>query len=190
MDAISDPGVEQVTVMKSARVGYTKILDATVGYYMHMDPCPIMVVQPTVEDAEGYSKEELAPMLRDCRALAELMPDPSSRDSNNTILHKIFPGGSLSVVGANSGRGFRRVSRKVVLFDEVDGYPPSAGTEGDQIKLGHPAHRILLGPEDNLREHAAGGRQQPHHGDVRVGRSAALLRPVPAVRPHGLPHVP
>ena len=136
MDAISDPGVEQVTLMKSARVGYTKILDATVGYYMHMDPCPIMVVQPTVEDAEGYSKEELAPMLRDCKALAELMPNPSARDSNNTILHKIFPGGSLSVVGANSGRGFRRVSRKVVLFDEVDGYPPSAGAEGDQIKLG------------------------------------------------------
>jgi terminase, large subunit len=103
---------------------------------MHQDPCPIMVVQPTVEDAEGYSKEELAPMLRDCPVLVELMPDPTARDSANTILHKVYPGGSLSVVGANSGRGFRRVSRKVVIFDEVDGYPPSAGTEGDQIKLG------------------------------------------------------
>jgi len=40
------------------------------------------------------------------------------------------------MVGANSGRGFRRVSRRVVIFDEVDGYPPSAGAEGDQIKLG------------------------------------------------------
>jgi phage terminase large subunit GpA-like protein len=40
------------------------------------------------------------------------------------------------MVGANSPRGFRRVSRKVVIFDEVDGYPASAGPEGDQIKLG------------------------------------------------------
>ncbi len=40
------------------------------------------------------------------------------------------------MVGANSGRGFRRVSRRVVIFDEVDGYPPSAGNEGDQINLG------------------------------------------------------
>lgn len=136
MRAITDPRVEQVTVMKSARVGFTKVMNATIGYYMHQDPCAVMVVQPTIEDAQGYSKEEIAPMLRDCPALAEIMPEPSAKDSTQTILHKEFPGGLLSLVGANSARGFRRVSRKVVIFDEVDGYPPSAGTEGDQIKLG------------------------------------------------------
>lgn len=136
MDSISDPAVEQVTLMKSARVGYTKMLNATIGFYMHNDPCPIMIVQPTIEDAEGYSKEELAPMLRDCPALTALVSEAKAKDGSNTILHKLFPGGSLSVVGANSPRGFRRVSRKVVGFDETDGYPPSAGTEGDQIKLG------------------------------------------------------
>ncbi len=136
MNAITDPRVETVTFMKSARIGFTKMLNATVGYHMHQDPCPIQVVQPTVEDAEGYSKEELAPMLRDCQVLADLMPDGKTRDSNNTILHKTFRGGSLSVVGANSGRGFRRVSRRVMAFDETDGYPLSAGNEGDPIKLG------------------------------------------------------
>jgi phage terminase large subunit GpA-like protein len=136
MDAITDPYVEQVSVMKSARVGYTKIVDATIGYYMHQDPCPIMVVQPTIEDAQGFSKEEIAPMLRDCPELSALLAGDGERDSDNTILHKVFRGGSLSVVGANSGRGFRRVSRKIVIFDEVDGYPASAGKEGDQIKLG------------------------------------------------------
>lgn len=136
MDAITDPAVRQVSVMKSARIGYTKCINATVGYYIHQDPCPIMVVQPTIEDAQGYSKEEIAPMLRDCPTLAALVPEPKTRDSENTILLKRFPGGSLSLVGANSARGFRRVSRKVVIFDETDGYPPSAGTEGDQIQLG------------------------------------------------------
>jgi phage terminase large subunit GpA-like protein len=136
MDAITDPTITHVTVMKSARVGYTKCINATIGYYMHQDPCPVMVVQPTIEDAQGYSKEEIAPMLRDCPTLAAIVPEPKTRDSDNTILLKRFPGGSLSIVGANSARGFRRVSRKVVLFDETDGYPPSAGTEGDQIQLG------------------------------------------------------
>lgn len=95
-----------------------------------------MVVQPTIEDAEGYSKEEIAPMLRDTQVLAERVYEAKSRDSNNTILQKNFPGGTLSMVGANSPRGFRRVSRRVVIFDETDGYPSSAGEEGDQIKLG------------------------------------------------------
>lgn len=140
MDAITDPRTEQVSIIKSARVGYTKIVNATIGYFIHQDPCSILVAQPTVDDAKGYSKEEIAPMLRDCPELSKIVfeeaEEQGPRDSGNTILHKKFPGGVLSMVGANSGAGFRRVSRRVVIFDEVDGYPPSAGSDGDQIKLG------------------------------------------------------
>lgn len=154
MDAISDPNVERVSMQKAARLGFTKMVNAAIGYFIHGDPCPILAVQPTVEDAEGYSKEEIAPMVRDVPVLTELVglapprrtgrpkkngtkkKESTARTSAETILHKTFPGGVLSIVGANSGRGFRRVSRRVVIFDEVDGYPASAGNEGDPIKLG------------------------------------------------------
>ena len=136
MDAITDPKIEQVTVMKSARVGYSKILNHIIAYHIHQDPCSIMVVQPTIQDATGYSKEEVAPMIRDTNCLQGLVSDAKSKDSTNTLLQKQYPGGTLSLVGANSATGFRRVSRRIVLFDETDGYPPSAGSEGDQIKLG------------------------------------------------------
>lgn len=144
MDAITDPKVRQVAVQKSARVGYTLMLSATLGYYMHQDPTSIMVVQPTVDDAKSFSKETVAPMLRDVPVLAKLAVrdvDESRRgskkkDGSDTLQLKAFPGGVLSVVGANSGTGFRRVSRRVIGFDEVDAYPPSAGDEGDQINLG------------------------------------------------------
>lgn len=140
MDAITDPAVTQVTFMKSARVGYTKMVDAAIGYFMSHDPCPQLVVQPRVEDAEGFSKEEIAPMIRDCPSLASIMIEDAKglgpRTAANTILHKRYPGGVLSIVGANSGAGFRRISRKVVYFDEVDSYPESAGADGDPIKLG------------------------------------------------------
>lgn len=138
MDAITDPTVEQVTVMKSARVGFTKILDHVVGYYLHQDPSPILLVQPRVEDAEDYSKTEIAPMLRDTPVLTAIAGDPKARDSRHTILKKAFlNGSSLSLVGANSPGGFRRITARIVLFDEVDGYPSGgAGSEGDQIALG------------------------------------------------------
>jgi phage terminase large subunit GpA-like protein len=136
LDALTDPSIEQITVMKSARVGFTKCLNHIIAYHIAQDPCSIMMVQPTIEDAEGYSKEELAPMLRDTPSLAGIVQDAKTRDGTNTILSKLYPGGTLSLVGANSPRGFRRVSRRIVLFDEVDGYPASAGTEGDPIKLG------------------------------------------------------
>lgn len=137
MDALTDPDVERVTVMKSARVGYTKILNHAVAYHMHQDPCPIMVVQPTIEDAEGYSKDEVDPMIRDTPALAGVVSEAKAKDGKNTILKKSFAGGNLLMIGANSPRGFRRVSIRFVAFDEVDGYPfEGAGKDGDQIRLG------------------------------------------------------
>lgn len=134
MDAVSDVRNRKITVMKSARVGYTKTIVAAIGYHVHQDPCGMLVVQPTVEDAQGFSKDEIAPMLRDCSRIGQLVQDESP--SEETILHKGFPGGQLTLVGANSARGFRRITVRKVLFDEIDGYPPSAGEEGDQLLLG------------------------------------------------------
>jgi len=159
MDAVSDPAVTQVTVMKSARVGYTKILDHIVGYYLHQDPSPILIVQPRVEDAEDYSKTEITPMLRDTAVLAAIAGDPKAKDSGNTILKKtLLNGSSITLVGANSPGGFRRITTRIVLFDEVDGYPKAgAGTEGDQVALGAKRsetfwnRKIVLGSTPTVR---------------------------------------
>jgi phage terminase large subunit GpA-like protein len=141
MDSITDPEVVQVTLMKSARVGYTLMMSAAMGYYMHQDPSSILVVQPTVDDAKNFSKETVSPMLRDVPCLSKLVfrdvdSGKGPKDPSATLTHKAFPGGVLQLIGANSGAGFRRTNRRVVMFDEVDAYPPSAGSEGDQIELG------------------------------------------------------
>lgn len=160
MDALTDPSVETVVVRKSARVGYTKILNHLIGYSIHQDPAPILVVQPTLDDAEGYSKDELEPMLRDTPVLKGVVSEKKSRDSANTILRKKYRGGTITLVGANAARGFRRITVKRVIFDEVDGYPPTAGAEGDQIKLGirrsdtYHDRKIVLGSTPTFK----GGR--------------------------------
>lgn len=138
MDAVTDPTVATITVQKSARVGYTKVLDHVVGYFLHQDPAPILVVQPRVEDAEDYSNTEIEPMLRDTPVLAEITGNLKAKDSKQKLLKRVFRNGaSITFVGANSPGGFRRITTRVVCFDEVDGYPVSgAGTEGDQIALG------------------------------------------------------
>ncbi|MBB5414096.1 phage terminase large subunit GpA-like protein [Paraburkholderia sp. JPY171] len=138
LDAVTDPSIEKISVMKSARVGYTKLMDHAVGYFIHQDPSPILVVQPRVEDAESYSKTEIAPMLRDTPVLAAIAGDQKAKNSDQTILAKTFRNGSsLTLVGANSPAGFRRITSRVVMFDEVDAYPvDGAGNEGDQIALG------------------------------------------------------
>jgi hypothetical protein len=77
-------------------------------------------------------------MLRDVPVLSKLGGDAKSKDSNQTILVKKFNNGSsVKLIGADSPGGFRRVTVRVVMFDEIDGYPVGgAGAEGDQISLG------------------------------------------------------
>lgn len=132
MDAITDPLTEFVTLMKSKRVGYTQIVTFAQGYFIQQDPSPMLVVQPTIDDAKGYSKDTVAPMLEDTPVLEGLISEVKSRDSKNTIEMKQFPGGSLHLRGANSMRGFRRLTKRVCIGDEVDAYPLLPG--GDQLK--------------------------------------------------------
>lgn len=136
LDCFTDSRVEMVAWMKSARVGYTKCLNVVVQYYSHQDPCEIMIVQPVKEDAEGYSKEEIKPLFEDTPVLRGLISESKARNtaSNTILLKQLGNGGLIDIVNAASGRSFRRKSRKVVLFDEVDAYPRL--DEGDPIKLG------------------------------------------------------
>ena len=178
MDAISDPAIREVWVMKSAQVGWTEILNNCIGFHVHQDPAPMLLVQPTLEMAESWSKDRLAPMVRDTPALTERIADPKSRDSGNTLLHKKFTGGHLTVAGANSPAGLASRPIRVVLFDEVDRYPASAGTEGDP--LGHAARGASDGESGQfavadalpelVRQHAH--REQP--GAPRDDDSANL----------------
>ena len=135
MDAISEPNVDTVVMMSSAQVGKTELLLNLVGYHIHLDPGPILMVQPTKEMAETFSKDRLAPMIRDTPVLASKIKSPKSRDSGNTLQHKRFPGGQISLMGANSPSDLSSRPIRIVLCDEVDRYPASAGTEGDPVSL-------------------------------------------------------
>ena len=135
MDAISDGAVESVVIMSSAQVGKSEALGNSVGYYIDQDPAPIMLVMPTERDAEAWSKDRFSPMARDTPCLAGKISDPKSRDGSNKILHKRFPGGHLTIVGANAPSGLASRPIRILLCDEVDRYPFSAGAEGDPVNL-------------------------------------------------------
>ena len=134
MDAITEIAVKKVVIMSAAQIGKTAIVINAIGYYVHYDPSPIMVIQPTIDMAEKFSKEKFAPVIRETPVLAERISD-KQRNSGNTITQKHFPGGFVTIAGANSPTGLRSHTIRVLLADEIDGYPGSAGNEGDPLLL-------------------------------------------------------
>ena len=135
MDAVSDADIETVVLMTAAQIGKTELINNVVGFHIHQDPAPMLVVQPTLEMAQTWSKDRLAPAIRDTPVLSEKIGDPRSRDSGNTTLHKVFAGGHVTACGANSPSSLASRPCRIILCDEVDRYPLSAGTEGDPVAL-------------------------------------------------------
>lgn len=130
MRAVTDPLVEKVTGMMAAQVLKTEFVLNAIGYYAHGEPGPMLVVYPTLEGAEMFSKERLSPMIRDTPVLRRVFTEEKSRASDSTIRQKSFTGGRLSMVGANAPAGLASRPIRFVLADEVDRFPASAGGEG------------------------------------------------------------
>lgn len=121
--------------MWATQVGKTEILLNGIGYHIDVDPAPMLVIEPTLEMGEALSKDRIAPMVRDCPALRDKVRPIRSKDSDNTLLHKGFPGGHLTICGANSAASLAMRPIRIVFADELDRYPVSAGTEGDPFTL-------------------------------------------------------
>ena len=133
MDAIGDPAVTEVAVRTSSQVGKTESLLNAVGYFAQHDPAPMLFIEPTLELAQAISKDRMAPMFRDSIGLSEIVRKSNKED---TILHKLFLGGHLTLAGANSPASLSSRPVRLAFFDEVDRYPASAGAEGDPVTLG------------------------------------------------------
>ena len=135
MDAIGDRLIQEVVIMSSAQVGKSELLLNAIGYYSEYDPSPMLLVQPTIDNAEKFSKQRIAPMIECTPALKATFGDVKSRGSGNTIREKYFNGGFLSISGANSPSSLCSMACRIILADEIDRFPDSAGAEGDPLKL-------------------------------------------------------
>jgi phage terminase large subunit GpA-like protein len=140
LDVIGDPRTHEAVIMKSAQVGFTNgILLNIIGFFIHLLPRGMMLVQPSEGAAKNFTKKKLDPTIRATPVLAALIKEQKRKRGqadNDTLLSKFFLGGFLQMVGAASPLGLRSDSVGVVLVDEVDGMDPrGAGGEGDQIEL-------------------------------------------------------
>lgn len=114
----------------------TECLLNAMGYFTHLDPSPMLYVMPTINMAKSFSKQRISTLFSESPALKNVLKDPRSRDSGNTTLEKSFPGGDMAIIGSNAPSELASRPRRLLMFDEVDRFPPSAGTEGDPISIG------------------------------------------------------
>ncbi len=131
MDSFSDCGIRDIALMCCAQAGKTDMAINMMGYVIDLHPAPCLFVMPRDEDIESFSKERLTPNIEATPVLSKKVY--GGKDS--TITYKSFAGGFIAMAGANSPAGLKSRPIQDLFMDEVDGYPPSAGVEGDPVSL-------------------------------------------------------
>lgn len=135
MDCASDPRIRRLTLIKPAQIGFSEMLLNVMGYFMDQDPTTILMVQISSGEAKKFSKERVQPMIETVPTIAARMGTTRSGKRDDTMESKRFTGGHLGIVGANAPSQLRSRARRILLNDEIDGYPASAGEEGDPRDL-------------------------------------------------------
>lgn len=132
-DAISDPTLERVTLVKPVRVGFTTLLTGALASYVANEPAPILALLPTEADCRDYTVSDLEPIFEATPALRGLISADADDTGRSTLMSRRFPGGSLKIIAAKSPRNLRRHNVRVLLIDEADAMEP--GVEGSPITL-------------------------------------------------------
>jgi phage terminase large subunit GpA-like protein len=133
MLAVTELGVETIAVMVCTQLMKTALIENAVGFFAHLDPAPMLIVQPKEAAAEQFSKERITPLIRATPVLRDLIGTKKTRSAEETLLYKSFPGGFLALAGAGSPDNLARRPVKRVFCDETDKYPITR--EGDPIGL-------------------------------------------------------
>lgn len=132
MDAVSDPSTRAVVVACAAQLLKTEFILNTLGRYIHVDPCSMLLVRPSAEDAEDFSKERVQAMIDSTPELSALVAKASTR-SGSTILQKSFPHGFLALSGSNSPTQLSSRAIRLLLCDEIDRWKLAIGNDGDPL---------------------------------------------------------
>ena len=137
LDALA-PGSpwNKVALRKSSQIGATVLGIGWMGTIIAMAPARAMIIFPTVTSAQEYSREKLSPSIDQSPELRRRVRPAVSRSARgSTSLSKAFPGGSITLTGANSGADLRSKTVKYQHRDEVDGWPAKIEGEGDPEEL-------------------------------------------------------
>lgn len=127
--ALTHPA-SRVTLRFAAQTAKTAGVTCLLGQVAVEVPRAVLVVVPSNGEAHIWSKGKLDPMIENTPALAARVDAQRS-----SATYKVFPGGHIEIVGANSSKGLQSRSVPLVIMDEVTEFPHDVDGRGDPVRL-------------------------------------------------------
>lgn len=135
-DMLNDPlntQASEIVWQMATRMGKSICVCLIIEYFIHQVPSEILVKYPIIEAGKRWLKKQLLPMVAFTPCMRGLLRETRSKDSDSTMMDRAFPGGDLTVIGANSPSGLRSMNKRIILQEEIDADETSS--EGDAVAL-------------------------------------------------------
>lgn len=133
LDWMADDSIEELDVLKSKRVGYTKGLAAFIAYnaaHRHRNQA---IWQPTDDDRDSFVATEIDPILEAIKPVRDARR--STKGAKDRVGLKRFRHSVSHFLGGKAARAYRRITVAVVMLDELDGFDLEIEKAGDPVTL-------------------------------------------------------
>jgi len=137
LNAMGNDEIRTVNVIKSARVGYSKMLLAASAYQIEHKRRNILLLLPTDGAAAGFMKAHVETMIRDVPSIYALAPWHGKKHRDNTLDTKRFSHSKqLWCLGGAAAKNYREKSVDTIIYDELSAFEPDVEKEGSPTFLG------------------------------------------------------
>lgn len=116
-EALQDPMVSRVTLLKAAQLGGTAIVHAWLMWMICHDPSDTLLVMPSTEKVRDLKQTRLGPTIRACEAVKGKLLGSNEELEGLTLK---FARMNLQLLGSNSKSRIEGHPYRHVLVDEVD----------------------------------------------------------------------
>ncbi len=187
--ASSHTPYERVALWFATQLGKSEVLYNAVMQRIHTDPQDMMMVQPTLQDAQDHSAQRFLPTIMQTPAMRGKVAVRKSRDESTSWRSRSIQGGfTVFFGGANSASSLASKPLGFAVADEVDKWPADVDNEGPPLGLleermsNFSRRKLIIASTCNIkgqstieREYLASDQRKYHVPCPHCGQAQVLL---------------
>ena len=132
-DALDDPDIDTVTLVCGTQTAKSTMIYAWMLSTVVQLRAPVLLVMPAEDDARSVAGDVLRKYVQNCGPARGLLADG---EGSLTREGYQFLGCDWAFGWSNSAASLARRARRLVIYDEVEKFPPWVGRESNPIRLG------------------------------------------------------
>lgn len=127
---------EQIVLMFATQLGKSEILYNSLMQRIHTEPQDMMMVQPTLQDAQDHSSKRFLPTIMATPVMQGKVAVRKSRDESTSWRSRSIQGDfAIYFAGANSASSLASKPLGFAVADEIDKWPADVDNEGPPLGL-------------------------------------------------------